>query len=173
MSEEPELTLEEFMAMPEAPPVSAGSTDHKEASIASHLLEFAKSRGFTPFKVSEWLNQAKADNIFEAVVQNGTVGSIEKAITRYSSMDLVDNYQKTDKHGETSTKYYIKSPVITALRNITRGSEVYFQRRGETVIILPIDKLPEPKNNKAKAFKKSLERNRSFMYTTKDRAALF
>lgn len=173
MSEEPELSIEEFMAMPEAPPVSAGSTDHKESSVASHLLEFAKSRGYAPFKVSDWLNQAKADNVFQTVIDNKTVESVDKAITRYSSMNLVDNYQKTDKAGVTATKYYIKSPVITALRNITRGDQVYFQRRGETVLILPVSKLPEAKNAKAKAFKKSLDRNRSFMYETKDRAALF
>jgi len=174
MSEEPELSLEDFMGLPEAPPSARGSTDHAEASVAKHLLKFAESNKYKPFKITDWINKAKADNVFETVIANETVKDVKEAVTRYLAMDLIDSYTKLDKTtGESALKYYIKSPVITALRNITRANQLYFQRRGDVVFIMPLAKLPEAKNAKAKAFKKSIELNRKFMYETKDRADLF
>lgn len=174
MSDEPELSIEDFMALPEAPPSARGSTDHAEASVARHLLEFAESNGYKPFKILAWIDKAKADNIFEMVIANETVKNVKEAVSRYLAMDLIDSYSKTDKEsGESAIKYYIKSPVITALRNITRSKQLYFQRRGDIVFIMPTEKFPEAKSAKAKAFKKSIELNRKFMYETKDRATLF
>lgn len=179
MSNEPELSMEDFMGLPEAPPSQRGSTDHPEASVARHLLKFAESNGFKPFKIMDWINKAKADKAFDEIIANEVIKEItdvKSAVSRYVSLDLIDSYSKTDpKTGESATKYYIKSPVVTALRNITRGKEtqVYFQRRGDICIIIPVAKLAVGTSNKAKAFTKSLELNRKFMYETKDRAALF
>lgn len=174
MSEEPEISLEEFMGLPEAPTVSTGSTDHKEATVAKHLLDFAESVGYKPFPIAAWLNKAVEDSAFNEVISRGVVTDVEKAKARYQAMELVDTYQKTNKEtGVAAPKWYIKSPVLTALRNITRADKVYFQRRGDNVYIIKVADFKKGTSNKAKKFFQSLEFNRKFMYETKDRASLF